>query len=140
MAHEFPSEAWIRAWQAAVNEDDRYGELSEGWGVGFDGDMVFHLRADDRLPTDRYFFVGLEDGEAYGCREVDSPDAVDHGFVLRGRYADWVAMTRGDLGAIEGLMDGRLELDGDLQRVLAYSAAATRLVDLAATVDTEYVY
>ncbi|WP_254535369.1 SCP2 sterol-binding domain-containing protein [Halomarina litorea] len=140
MAHRFPSEEWIQAWQEAVNDDEVYGERAAGWGVDFDGDMLFHLQADDRLPEDRYFFVGLEDGAAHDCHAVEDPEAVDYGFVLRGTYTDWVRMTSGEVGAIDGLMSGVFELGGDMQKVLRFSDAAARLVDLAATVDSDYAY
>ena len=140
MAYRFPSEEWIQAWESAVNDDAVYAEKSEGWGVGFDGDMIFHLQSDDRLPEDRYFFVGLEDGTAYDCQTIESPEEVDHGFVLRGTYTDWVRLTNGEVGAIDGLMSGVFDLDGDMQKVLQYSDAAARLVDIAAEIESDYEY
>ena len=140
MAHEFPSEEWMDAWREAVNADEEYREAAADWGADFDGNMVFHLVADDRLPEDRLFFVALEGGKAHDSREIERPEDAEYGFVLRGTYSDWVSLTRGEVGAIDGLMTGRFELDGDMQRVLQFSDAAARLVDLAAAVDSEYRY
>jgi putative sterol carrier protein len=139
MTAEFPSEKWIEAWRRMVNDSD-YAEKGKGWGVGFNGDMVFHVVGDDRLPEDRYFFAGLEDGEVTGCREIDDPGEVEHGFVLRAPYGDWVAATRGEIGAVDGLMSGRFEMEGDMQRVLEHSESAAVLIDCAAEVETEYRY
>ncbi|MFC5972708.1 SCP2 sterol-binding domain-containing protein [Halomarina salina] len=140
MVHEFPSEEWMAAWRETVNADEEYAEAAAEWGVDFDGDMVFHLTADDRLPEDRLFFVALEGGRAHETYEIDSLDDADYGFVFRGTYTDWVDLTEGDVGAIDGLMTGRFELDGDMQRVLQFSDAAARLVDLASAVDSDYRY
>ncbi|MFD1514912.1 SCP2 sterol-binding domain-containing protein [Halomarina rubra] len=140
MAYEFPSEEWMAAWQETVNADEEYGEKAAEWGVDFDGDMVFHLTADDRLPDDRFYFVELAGGTAHDTYEVDSLDDADYGFVFRGTYTDWVRLTQGEVGAIDGLMSGTFELDGDMQRVLQYSDAAARLVDLAAEIDSDYSY
>lgn len=142
MTLEFPSDEWIKAWQEELANDEEYAETSEGWGVDFDGDFVFHLRADDRLPEDRYYFVGLEDGDVYDCREIDDLDAVDYGFVYAGDYADWVAMIEGDIGAIDGLMSGTFDVDGDMQKVLQYSDAAAAMVNVSNKLEdrTEFVY
>jgi putative sterol carrier protein len=51
-----------------------------------------------------------------------------------------VAVTEGEIGAVDGLMSGRFEMDGDMQRVLEHSESATILIDCAAEVETEYRY
>ncbi|MWG35962.1 sterol carrier protein [Halomarina oriensis] len=140
MADTFPSEEWMAAWRETVNADEEYGEKAAEWGVDFDGDMVFYLAADDRLPEDRLFFVELEGGTVHDTYEIGSLDEVAHGFVFRGIYSDWVRLTQGAVGAIDGLMTGTFELDGDMQRVLQFSDAAARLVDLAAAVESDYRY
>jgi putative sterol carrier protein len=140
MAITFPSEEWIQEYQRRLNENEEYDEKGAGWGVGFNGDFIFHLRPDDRLPEDEYYFVGLEDGEVSGCRRIDSPDEVDAGFVLRGDYSDWVALNRGDIGAIDGMMSGVFEIEGDMQKVLQYSEASVVMTEVSTGIDTEYKY
>jgi len=140
MTHEFPSEEWIRAWRAAVNGDEAYAEAADGWGVEFDGDTLFHLRADDRLPDDRYYYVELEDGRATDARAVDDPDAVDFGFALRADYVDWVRVVDGEVDPVASIMSCLFDVDGDMQRLLQYSEAATRLVEIAADIDSAYRY
>ena len=97
MAIPFPSEEWIAEWRERLNDNEEYAAKGQGWGAEFDGDFVFHIRADDRLPEDRYFFIGLEDGICTEAREIDDPDEVDAGFVYRGDYSDWVALNQGDI-------------------------------------------
>ena len=104
MATPFPSEKWIAEWRERLNDNEEYAEKGQGWGAEFNGDFVFHVRADDRLPDDHYFFIGLEDGTCTEARGVDDPDEVDAGFVYRGDYSDWVALNRGDIGPIDGMM------------------------------------
>jgi len=140
MVIPYPSEEWIQEYQVRLNENEEYSEKGAGWGVGFNGDFIFHMQADDRLPEDRYFFVGLEDGEVYGCREVDSPDEVDAGFVLRGDYSDWVDLTEGDVGAIDGMMSGIFEIEGDMQKVLQYSEASVVVTEVSTSIDSEFTY
>jgi len=140
MAIPFPTDEWIREWEESLQNNEAYQDASEGWGVDFDGDFIFHLVADDRLPEDRYFFIGLEDGDVYDCREIDGPEEVDYGFIYRGDYSDWVDLTKGQVGAIDGMMSGVFELDGDMQKVLQYSDAAVAMVETASDIDTDYEY
>ncbi|WP_458186106.1 SCP2 sterol-binding domain-containing protein [Haladaptatus sp. NG-WS-4] len=140
MTYDFPSEEWIERWEQVVANDEEYRQKGQGWGVGFNGDFVFHLQADDRLPEDRYFFIGLEDGDIFDCHEIDGLDETDYGFVFRGDYGDWVRMTQGEVGAIDGMMSGTFDLEGDMQRLLQYSDAASRLVGCSSEVESEYVY
>lgn len=140
MSVPFPSEEWIAEWRERLNDNQEYGDAGQGWGVGFDGDFVFHVRADDRLPEDHYFFVGLEDGHCTGVREIDDPEEVDAGFVYRGDYSDWVALNQADIGPIDGMMSGVFDIEGDMQKVLQYSDAAVAMSETGREIDTEYEY
>lgn len=140
MATPFPSDEWIREWRRRLNDNETYAVKGEGWGVGFNGDFVFHVRADDRLPEDHYFYVGLEDGQCTDAHAIDSPDDVDVGFFYRGDYSDWISLNDGELGPIDGMMAGTFEVDGDMQKVLQYSEAAVAMTETGREIDTEYEY
>jgi len=140
MAIPFPSDEWIQEWRERLNDNDEYAEKGEGWGDGFNGDFVFHVRADDRLPEDHHFFIGLEDGECTAAREIDNPDDVDAGFTYRGDYSDWLALNTGDIGPIDGMMSGVFDIEGDMQKVLQYSEAAVAMTETGREIDTDYRY
>lgn len=140
MAYAFPSEEWIQEYERRLNDHEPYQTASESWGVGFNGDFVFHIVADDRLPEDKYYFVGLESGDVYDCREIDGLEEVDWGFVLHGEYGDWVDLTNGDIGAIDGMMSGVFEIEGDMQKILQYSNAAVEMTEVSKSIDTEFTY
>jgi putative sterol carrier protein len=140
MAFEYPSEAWMEAYRERLNASETYAEAATGWGVEFDGDFVFHLRADDALPEDRYFLLGLEDGRCTAVREIGDPDGVEYGFLMRGAYGDWKRLNEGEIGAIDGLLSGRFDIEGDMQKVMQYSEAAAAMTEASREVETEYVY
>ncbi|WP_336136027.1 SCP2 sterol-binding domain-containing protein [Natronomonas amylolytica] len=140
MSVPFPSDEWIKEWRERLNDNEEYAEKGQGWGVGFNGDFVFHVAADDRLPEDRYFYIALEDGACTEAREVDSPDDVDAGFIYKGDYSDWVDLNRGDIGPIDGMMSGVFDIDGDMQKVLQYSEAAVAMTETGREIDTDYEY
>jgi len=136
----FPSDEWIEEWRERLNADETYEEVGAGWGVGFDGDFLFVVAADDRLPETKYYFVGLEDGKCTEVREVDDPDEVDVGFRYVGDYADWLRLNEGEIGPIDGLMSGVFDIEGDMQKVLQYSEAAVVMAETGREIETDYRY
>lgn len=140
MAIDFPSEDWIEEWRDRLNDDEDYAEQGADWGVGWNGDFVFTIEADDELDETHYYFVGLEGGECTDAYEIEGPDEVQAGFEMRGPYGNWKQLSRGEIGAIDGLMSGKFELNGDMQKVMQYSDAAVTMVESAASIDTEYLH
>jgi len=143
MAIALPSEAdeWIQEWREKLNESDRYSEVGQGWGVGFDGSFLFVIEPDDTYDGDAiHLYVDLEDGECTAARMVDGEDAVDWGFAFRGSYTNWKRLIHGEADPIEGMMSGEFDLDGDMQKVLQYSNAAVVMTENAGAVDTEFEY
>jgi putative sterol carrier protein len=143
MAIELPSEGdeWIRAWQDELNASEEYSEAGAGWGTDFNGSFLFEIQPDGTYDGDPiYLYVDLEDGECTEAREIADPDDADWGFAYRGSYEDWKALVHGEVGAIDGMMDGKFDLDGDMQKVLQYSDAAVVMTENASNIDTEFEY
>jgi putative sterol carrier protein len=96
----------------------------------------------EELVTDEgrvYAHLGLEGGR---CTEVDvvgGRDDSDAAFVLYGEYDDWKNLVEGE-DPINLVMSGKLELDGDLNRVMEYAEAAQRLAGVASETETEYIF
>ncbi|MFB6360090.1 MAG: SCP2 sterol-binding domain-containing protein [Halobacteriales archaeon] len=143
MGIAFPDEAhaWIRDWREQLNDSAEYAEAGQGWGQGFNGSFLFVIEADEEYDGEpAYQYVDLEDGQCLEARAIEDPDAVDWGFAYRAGYSDWKALIQGDVGPVRGLITGRFELDGDMQKVLQYREAAMVMAENAAEVDTEFVY
>jgi putative sterol carrier protein len=140
---KLPSEAdeWISLWRDRLNENEEYARAGEGWGVGFNGDFIFAIEPDDTYPGDPlYFFVGLQDGTCTEAYPVEDPESEEYGFVFRGDYTDWKALFQGELGPIDGMMSGKFDVEGDMQKVLQYSEAAVVMTENANGIDTEFEY
>jgi putative sterol carrier protein len=161
----FPSSDWFEAYKQGINGDDEYSDLSAGWGVEFNGDFIFKMTdmpvedldleampEDLQTELDQYInesetegyvgysFVALEDGECTAAELIEDPEGVEEGFVLAGTYDTWVDLINGDVGAVDGMMSGQFELDGDMQKVLQYTDSATRLTDIAGDVDAVFAH
>jgi putative sterol carrier protein len=138
MAHEFPSEDWIKTFQTQLNDNEEYAEAASDWGVDFNGDFIFTIEADDLYDQTEHYFVGLEAGECTDAYHVENPDDEDYGFVYSGPYSNWKEMVNGNIGAIDGMMSGQFSLDGDMQKVLQASDAAAALVETSASIETDF--
>ncbi|ELY95532.1 sterol carrier protein [Natrialba taiwanensis DSM 12281] len=87
-----------------------------------------------------YAYLELYDGE---CESVDTMldlDDREHGFRLIGDYDTWTDLVRGEGDVINMLMSGEFEIDGDMQKILQYSDAAVDLAEIAADVDTRFIF
>ncbi len=158
----FPSQAWFARYAETINGDELYNQMSEGWGVNFDGDIVFEMTEmpvedldTDAMPESLktqldtymketgagytgYAYLGLEDGRCTGSELVESPDGVDAGFLLSATNDNWEELLRGEIDIVQGLMSGKFELDGDMQKILQYTDSAQRLTSLAASIDAVF--
>lgn len=139
MAVDFPSDAWIEEWRRRLNDNDRYAEVAEGWGVDFDGDFVFTIGADETLSETHHYFVGLEGARCTEVHRIDDPTDVDHGYRMVGPYAAWKELAEGEVGAIEGILGGNFEIEGEMFRVFQYADAAIEMVETASEIDTNFI-
>ncbi len=159
----FPSQNWFSEYGDRVDADEEYAEVSEGWGVDFNGDFIFEMTEmpvdeldNDAMPEflvndlDTYVteesgkgytgqaYMALENGGCPECHLIEPDEEPDVGFYLRADYDTWKELMRAELGVIDGLMGGKFDLDGDMQKVLQYSDAAVQLTDLASSIDAGF--
>jgi len=134
------SDEWIDEWQTKMNESEEYDDAGQGWGVDFNGSFIFEVEAEDGLEEPLYFYIDPVDGTVEEARTTDDPDGEDWGFWFSGPYSNWKKLIQGEVGAIDGLMSGAFNVDGDMQKVLQYSQASKIMTGMAAEIDTEFEY
>jgi len=143
MAITLPDEAgtWISAYRRLLNDNDAYAEAAAGWGVDFDGDFVLEILPDDTYDGDPiYFYLALRDGECLDVDVLDDPNAVAHGYAIRGDYADWKRLIQGELEIVTGVMTGTLDVDGSTMQAMRYQDALVEMGETATRVGTEFRY
>lgn len=87
-----------------------------------------------------YAFLALEDGECLAVDGLTSLDERDYGMVLSGTYDKWKKMTTGEGEVVGMMMGGELDLEGDMQKVLQYTEAATAMTDVSVELETRYLF
>lgn len=133
---QFPSEEWLQEYVERINASDQYRQAAATW----EGDVAYVIEAEpDRgIEEDVWARLDLHHGE---CREgsIVSPEVGDTcAYVIRAPYSRWKEVIRKELDPVKGMMQGKLKLTGDLPTILRYLKASNELVNLAASVDTQF--
>ena len=135
---EFPSAAWLDEYVDRINASPEYREAAATW----EGDVsyVFEAEPERGIPEEIWSWLDLWHGE---CRDHRYGVSAEEGgrakFIIRAPYTRWKEVIRKELDPIKGMMQGKLKLKGDLPTIVRYVKAANELVNLAASVQTEFV-
>ena len=134
----FPSREWMDVYVQRINESPDYREAAATW----EGDVayVFEPEPDKGVSEEIWSWLDLWHGE---CRQARYGISAEEGqkakFVIRAPYSRWKEVINKELDPVKGMMQGKLKLKGDLPTIVRYVKAANELVNLAASVPTEFV-
>lgn len=138
MPHVFPSAPWAAAYCTAINGNDKYREAAQTW---IHGPVAILCRADTTLglAADVGIWLDLHEGTCRESRLVNGDEARTAPFCISGTYLNWKAVLRGELEPIQGMMIGRLELQGRLGTIVRFVRAAQEMVASAGHVPTTFL-
>jgi len=117
----------------AINENSEYIEAAKGWGVGFEGSILYLMEASGDIEDDISIYMDLRDGK---CLEIKmlSPNETPPrkpGLVIRGSLIIWNEIATRQITAMNAIMSGKLKLEGKVNLVMRYSHAAMILAKIA---------
>lgn len=139
MTYKLPKEidTFTSDLRSTINNKFTYEQKAEGWGVGFDGRILLHVRPEEMLRDDLYLLFDLYDG---ACRDISVHwgGEPDHGFAYRGDYSDWKKLLQ--TTSKEALSDGTFEMEGDLRKWMEYKEANYMRIGCAQELPTEFEY
>jgi putative sterol carrier protein len=132
----FPSQAWFDAFVEAINRSEDYARYAHDW----EGDVVIAIEAepDKGVPEDVYGLLDLWHGGCRGGGIVDRERGEAAEFLIRAPYSRWKDVILGDLEPVKGLMQGKLRVRGDLQKILRYVKGTQELANLTSEVETTF--
>jgi len=134
----FPSKEWLDIYVDRINQSPEYKEAAASW----EGDVsyVFEPEPDKGVSDEIWAWLDLWHGECRDSKYGIGPDEGEKAkFIIRAPYTRWKEVIRKELDPVKGMMQGKLKLKGDLPTIVRYVKAANELVNLAATVPTEFV-
>jgi putative sterol carrier protein len=134
----FPSKEWLDAYVLRINQSAEYRDAAAKW----EGDMayVFEAEPDKDVPGEIWLWLDLWHGECRGAMYDVPPQQGDKAkFIIRAPYSRWKEVIRKQLDPVKGMLQGKLKLKGDLPTIMRHVRAANELVNVAASVPTEFV-
>ena len=136
MAHPFPSEGWLNAFEEVLNSDERYAKVAAKW----EGDFMFVIEPDkgSSEPELRYY-MDLWHGK---CRkayvvEPDVQDAPEPAFTLRATRGQFVKVLKGEVDPMQAMLTRRLRVEGSMAYMLRNVPTVLDFVRCAREVTTE---
>jgi len=132
----FPTEEWFQAYIEKIDASEEYAEYAATW----EGDVIIQVEAepDNGVAADVRALLDLWRGGCRGGGVVDEERAAAAEFVIRAPYSRWKDVIRGDLEPVKGLVQGKLRVRGDLQKILRYVKGTQELAYIAGQVDTTF--
>jgi putative sterol carrier protein len=136
--HDFPSAAWVAAYESAINASDDYRNASTEWTHGSVA-LVLPAHPAIGVSDDVGIWLDLDRGVCRGARLVSRAEAQQAPFVLTAEYRYWKQILKKELGPIAGIMQRKVALVGSLPIVVRFIKSAEALVDAATRVPTRFL-
>ncbi|MHA1783802.1 MAG: SCP2 sterol-binding domain-containing protein [Candidatus Helarchaeota archaeon] len=125
---KYMSEEWVKAYCQALNNNPKYEKAATTW----EGDFVFVAEGHPD-EGDVRIYMDLWHGK---CRKADRVDASKSAeFVIIGAYEEWIKVAKKELDPIQGMMVGKLKLEGDMTKIMRATKAAVELVNTITTME-----
>ena len=138
MALKFGSEGWAEALTEEINTSSEYRNAADGWGVGYNGNVLLVIEPDARLATGLNLLIRLSGGRCQGAAFVDDPHHPETGFALRAPYSLWRDVLERKTMAATAILTGRMKVEGDKMTLLRHTAAHRAMVACCAEIDTDF--
>ena len=138
MGLKFGSAEWARALEEEIQGSSEYRNAAAGWGIGFNGNILFAFEADEAMPKPSYLLIRLDGGSCQGVEFVESPTVPEAGFVLRAPFSVWREILERKSLAATAILTGRMRVDGDKMTLLRFTSAHRALVHCTGSIDTTF--
>jgi putative sterol carrier protein len=135
LPHRPFTQPWADAYCAAINGNAAHRAIAQGWIWPLA--LVLDAQPDLGYPQDAAIQLELNRGDCSGARAL-SPAEITAPFTLRGSYATWKRIVRGEFSPIAAVIKGDLKLTGSLATLVQHTNTAKALVGCAQLVDTEF--
>jgi len=138
MGVKFPSEEWIREYQKAINTSEDYKKSGANWTAG---PVCLTITANPSIGIEKDvgIWLGLNMGVCEEIKMVTQEESQKAPFIITGDYSRWKQVVLGELDPIQGMMQGKLKLKGDLPTIVRFVKASQDLVECASKVDTQFI-
>jgi len=129
----FATPEWLKAYVEKLNQNKAYEDAAKDW----EGDFLFIVQPGGNLDHEIKFYVDLYHGKAREAYVLKEGEEKATAFVFAGPYPNYVKLIEKKLDPIQGLMQGKFKLKGDMGKVMRAVKAAQELVNTILMIDTQ---
>jgi putative sterol carrier protein len=133
-AMRFPSDDWIKELSRQLNASESYERSAKDW----EGDFWFLVEPDEAYPGTAHLFLGLHHGKSSAAAMEPDPASRQAEFTLSAPFSIWRQVIEGKLDPIQGMMMRKLNLQGNLTKIMRYPRAAKEIVSCCALIPTDW--
>ncbi len=129
----FPSHAWVKAFEAKLNDSASYAGIAKNW----EGDLLFHVDRLDGPPM--LLYMDLWHGkcrDAFAVPDADQDKKV--AFRLTAPLANFIRILKGELDPMQAMMTGKIKVHGNMVMMLKNIPTVLEFVRVAQQVETEF--
>lgn len=133
------TQEWYEALARALNSSKEYEEAAADW----EGDLIFIVEGDDQSPytpvgEKLMFYIDLYHGKVRSWRKLEREEDVQVAYKIRGPASVWEEILCGLAEPTQSLLQGRLQIEGDMARILRSVQSLQAMVDILNVVPTEW--
>ncbi|MFX0026871.1 MAG: SCP2 sterol-binding domain-containing protein [Candidatus Hermodarchaeota archaeon] len=117
----------------AINNSSEYNQAAKGWGVEFEGSLMWLMGASGEIKDDVRIYLELKDGKCLGIKLLAPNENPPRNpiLILRAPLNIWKEMRIKRIDPNQYIMSGKLKIEGVISKLIRYSKAATELGKLA---------
>ncbi len=130
----FGTQEWATKFAEALNSSEKYAEAA----ADLQGDFYFVVNASENVPQEVTMYVNLANGKCTEAVLVENPESRSPEFVMKGALESWRAIIVGELDPRQAIMTGKLNLKGNMAKLMKNLAAANELVTTLSAVETQF--
>lgn len=134
MPYLFPSLEWSNELMLRLNADAKFKSVGSRW----EGEVNLYV---EDVPGARSSQVIYIDSWHGACRRVDfamEEDARPAAFQIKAPLANWKRILSQEIGPIQAMISGQIRVYGNMVYILRNVGGTQRMVEVAATIPTQF--
>jgi putative sterol carrier protein len=133
MGLKFATKEWLDEYRKELNQNKAYEDAAKTW----EGDFVFIIEPSGGLDHEIRFWIDLHHGKSPDGYMLKAGEVKEAAFTFSGKWVNFHKLIQKKLDPIQGLMQGKFALKGDMGKVMRAVRAAQELVNTILMIDTE---
>jgi putative sterol carrier protein len=130
----YGTQEWLNHFKEALNTNSRYEEAAAEW----EGDFYFVSSPSDTFPNELTMYLNLKEGKCLEAELISDPDLRSPEFTVKGATEVWMQIINKELDPMQAIMTGKLNMKGNMSKIMKNLKAANELVNSLSLVQTEF--